>query len=786
MNRCSFCIAKNQAVCHYSVRRPTGPRPDSARRRASKVFPGKAGTATTRPSRDLIDSGGSSGLISGSHCPTKLLLQRACLTPSPATGLIGLRENAYIADFFRTLGFLPFVSESFIRKAMVKTMFCAMQKRNPGLRGRSAGIDGVHVGEEVEEEEEEEEAEDEEEDGCGEGADVPGTGLGAAVESAAATCVLWCTVAVGCLIGGRPKSSADGYARLARDALSGCFDDMSVQTARAFTSMALLQDMRGNEGTFSRYIDSAKWIMRVLPPEEVPTELRDVHMIFKSCDLLDGFYHELGEEDLKDAMGAAMGQAEEPLPSQQAELCRWLLKTDVRSLACFSMDLHNSGFLGYLSKAETHTPFPGPETESSSRYDQVPGAGSGLDTHAPRVCCRRRLSSTSADPPPLGPISQKFAARILRDVNVMMHVTQSPDVCGGIGKLYFWKTTAYACLLQGQLDNAVEGFLRCTDIMVRNPGMCRFSSWKHLVHHCLACMAISGNADKYEELRASLNSVVDIGAPRAPPFEEYRGMRSICGNIFCRSVDAVFVAIAALVGKPSDHCGDTPAKINNQEDRTPCSSAALEASCARGVFDKCQQPKEAEGALGNLPPLFGYTAAAAAAAPAAAFGFGGAYGCSVGSGQHPRDMGVAFGFGTAAGSAGSITDSSLRSSVRSSITSTISSKSVGPSPADVATVVTAAPWARQDGNSGSGQPAGGWFAPLHLLSAVPSARTTSAAVPVPADVGVLGLPHHSELEGAEAAGLLDAADELLGVDVLEVFEEGVSEEDTLRFSGENA
>ena len=36
---------------------------------------------------------------------------RACLSPSPAAGLIGFRENVYIADFFRTIGFVPITSE---------------------------------------------------------------------------------------------------------------------------------------------------------------------------------------------------------------------------------------------------------------------------------------------------------------------------------------------------------------------------------------------------------------------------------------------------------------------------------------------------------------------------------------------------------------------------------------------------------------------------------------------------------------------------------------------------
>ena len=58
----SFCVAKNQPECHYSVRRLTGPRPDSASRRASKALSGTAAKKAAAPSsgsRD--DSGGGSG-----------------------------------------------------------------------------------------------------------------------------------------------------------------------------------------------------------------------------------------------------------------------------------------------------------------------------------------------------------------------------------------------------------------------------------------------------------------------------------------------------------------------------------------------------------------------------------------------------------------------------------------------------------------------------------------------------------------------------------------------------
>lgn len=61
---------------------------------------------------------------------------------------------------------------------------------------------------------------------------------------------------------------------------------------------------------FSKYIDFARSIMRALPPEEIPTDLADAHMFVKACDLFDGFYHQLGEEDLRDAMGALSGDSE--------------------------------------------------------------------------------------------------------------------------------------------------------------------------------------------------------------------------------------------------------------------------------------------------------------------------------------------------------------------------------------------------------------------------------------------------------------------------------------------
>lgn len=75
-------------------------------------------------------------------------------------------------------------------------MFRAARERDPGFRGYSADFGG-----------DEEEEEQEEGDGSDGGAVVPKTGTGGAIETEADACVLWCTIAMGCLIRGRPKSS---------------------------------------------------------------------------------------------------------------------------------------------------------------------------------------------------------------------------------------------------------------------------------------------------------------------------------------------------------------------------------------------------------------------------------------------------------------------------------------------------------------------------------------------------------------------------------------------------
>lgn len=78
--------------------------------------------------------------------------------------------------------------------------------------------------------------------------------------------------------------------------------------------------------------------------------------------------------------------------------------------------------------------------------------------------------------------------------------------------------------------------VNCPSRRLINPSHFSCVPRKHLAHYCLAGMVVSGNADKYEKLRTAYNSVLDDAGPMAPPFEEYRGMSSICGNVMCKWV----------------------------------------------------------------------------------------------------------------------------------------------------------------------------------------------------------------------------------------------------------
>ncbi|CAN0428352.1 unnamed protein product [Pylaiella littoralis] len=90
------------------------------------------------------------------------------------------------------------------------------------------------------------------------------------------TCLLWCAVGLGALVRGCPLTHVEGYVDLAQVSLTHCFDGITLDSARAYLAMAVLHDFLGNQTKSHGYLESATSIVRVLPPERLPTGIHDV------------------------------------------------------------------------------------------------------------------------------------------------------------------------------------------------------------------------------------------------------------------------------------------------------------------------------------------------------------------------------------------------------------------------------------------------------------------------------------------------------------------------------
>ncbi|CAM9167672.1 unnamed protein product, partial [Ectocarpus fasciculatus] len=106
------------------------------------------------------------------------------LSASPATGLVGMQENAFLSDFFGCVGLLPLTTPSHVRGAMVRMMTGpAAQQQLSALhdspdQGQFCAIfteDGITTGSQL--------------------------------STGPSCCTFWCAVGVGALVKGSPVES---------------------------------------------------------------------------------------------------------------------------------------------------------------------------------------------------------------------------------------------------------------------------------------------------------------------------------------------------------------------------------------------------------------------------------------------------------------------------------------------------------------------------------------------------------------------------------------------------
>ncbi|CAN0391081.1 unnamed protein product, partial [Ectocarpus sp. 12 AP-2014] len=125
---CGRCV-KSGSQCTYSRRRWHLPQPPQQERQPERPdrdgMYGREAPLHPTPHGVFVTSGMlpmKRTLLRSAFVPYRGATCRFRLSASPATGLVGMQENAFLSDFFGCVGFLPLTTNSYIRETMVKIM----------------------------------------------------------------------------------------------------------------------------------------------------------------------------------------------------------------------------------------------------------------------------------------------------------------------------------------------------------------------------------------------------------------------------------------------------------------------------------------------------------------------------------------------------------------------------------------------------------------------------------------------------------------------------------------
>ncbi|CAM9393671.1 unnamed protein product [Ectocarpus fasciculatus] len=160
-----------------------------------------------------------------------LPLKRCKLSASPATGLVGMLENAFLSDFFGCVGFLPLTTPSHIRGAMVRMMTRSNEQQHLGETHESP-----------------------EQGRLGVIATEGGIGAGHQLSIGPSACTFWCAVGIGALVKGTPVERVANYSRLARDALDAYSGSVNTELAEAYASLGHLLAFMGDTAKYVEYL----------------------------------------------------------------------------------------------------------------------------------------------------------------------------------------------------------------------------------------------------------------------------------------------------------------------------------------------------------------------------------------------------------------------------------------------------------------------------------------------------------------------------------------------------
>ncbi|CAN0196743.1 unnamed protein product, partial [Ectocarpus sp. 13 AM-2016] len=195
--------------CRYSKRRWHLPQPHGQEQHQLRAV--------------LLQSSSSGALVSAARLP----LKRLRLSASPAVGLVGMQESAFLSDFFGCVGFLPLTTRSTIREAMVEIMATPNTLQRPAVGG---GCDEEALF-----------------DAIARGADLIKASEGHQFPMNPRSCTFWCAIALGALAKGSSFQSVAKYSQLAHEALDQCNSGPAdAEVAKAWAMLAYLHGFMGD------------------------------------------------------------------------------------------------------------------------------------------------------------------------------------------------------------------------------------------------------------------------------------------------------------------------------------------------------------------------------------------------------------------------------------------------------------------------------------------------------------------------------------------------------------
>ncbi|CAM9174833.1 unnamed protein product [Ectocarpus sp. 4 AP-2014] len=512
---CSRCLGSG-VQCTYSKRKPHQPQPQHQHHRRPR---GPAGMQST----ELLRHSSSGALQACGMLP----LKRFRLSASPATGLVGIQENAFLIDFFGCVGFLPLTTPSHIRGEMVRMMTLSTTPHRPGASHDSPGQGQL-------------------------GAIFTEDGIttGNQLSAGPSACTFWCAVGVGALVRGSPVESVANYSRLARDALDAYTGPVNAEVAKAWAILGYFYGFMGDTATFQEYLglsdsfltDSIERGATDILPAGFAEIVRLKQTVKVYTGNLDAAYiHFLGSRrrDPPQVNPAA----------NEEDLYRFFCQT----FAAFEE-------LVFEKACE----------KSATRRNLSADEPCGED---------RGSGSPHGNAPQAEDVSDAMVMGLndgLINFEHLQETVDRPNIRKGIGGLLMNMILALKKAKNGDTGGAFERLEHCVEVFERYPGVCRcMMLWCHVSHAILAALAAiksSRARELYNRLRDVYNPSRPASFLPAPPLEEWSGMSAFCDDFQCRCYEGVIAGQArSIFPAPSNRTSN-----NTGLQQTHCTEDYLE------------------------------------------------------------------------------------------------------------------------------------------------------------------------------------------------------------------